>query len=126
MHLETIKIKFHNQAQNATGSSKNATKTLMSEWDKLFSRQRYRPLDRLLDRNDYQFLASRSGCRRMFVNHFRVERTNIFRGYMRCLRKDFDRILSAIKMVMVHSQLDRPDLAWLLMRQRCVFAFAML
>jgi hypothetical protein len=99
---------------------------LNDNWDKLFSPVRYRPLERLLDGKDLQYLSSRPGCGRMLANRFRIERTNIFRGYTRCMRKDFGRVLSAIKVLMVHSQVDRPDLAWLIAKQRFMFAFAMM
>ena len=106
--------------------SPQSASPLNDNWDKLFSPQRYRPLERLLDGKDLEYLSSRPGCGRMLANRFRQERTNIFRGYTRCMRKDFGRVLSAIKVLMVHSQVDRPDLARLIAKQRCVFAFAML
>ena len=106
-------------------NSKTAS-PLSDNWDKLFSPQRYRPLERLLDGKDYQYLASQPGCGRMLANRFRQERTSIFRGYTRVMSKDFGRVLRAIKVLMIHSQVDRPDLARLIAKQRCMFAFAML
>jgi hypothetical protein len=50
----------------------------------------------------------------------------VFRHYLRCLRRDFDRLTTAAKMVLVHAAQDRPDLATTLLKQRLVFNYAML
>ncbi len=99
---------------------------LADNWDNLFNPMRYRPLERLLDGRDFEYLAAQPGCGSKLVRRLRVERTNIFRGYTRCMRKDFGRILNAIKVIMVHSNVDRPDLARLIMKQRFMFGFAMM
>jgi hypothetical protein len=106
--------------------SQTSASPLADNWDNLFNPMRYRPLERLLDGRDFDFLASQPSCGSQLVRRLRVERTSIFRGYTRCMRKDFGRILNAIKIIMVHSNVDRPDLAKLIMKQRFVFAFAMM
>jgi hypothetical protein len=60
------------------------------------------------------------------ANKLRTQRTQIFRGYMRNLETDFGRVCSAIKVVMLQSQHDRPELAEALVRQQVTFACAML
>ena len=99
---------------------------LTENWDNLFCPQRYRPLQRLLDNSDYRYLASQPKCGRALARRYHVERTEIFRGYMRCLRKDFVRVLGAIKVVMLQSRVDRPDLARILFRQRLQFSLGMM
>jgi len=41
----------------------------------------------------------------------------MFRGYLRCLTKDYARLLSGIREMMVESGVDRPDLAKALVRK---------
>jgi hypothetical protein len=60
------------------------------------------------------------------VKKLRSQRTLIFRGYLRSLETDFGRVCSAIKLVMLQSQLDRPELAKGLIRRQATFACAML
>jgi hypothetical protein len=55
----------------------------------------------------------------------RVQRCQIFRGYLRCLNDDFQRICAAIKILMLQSRQDRPDLAGLLVQHQMMFAFGM-
>jgi hypothetical protein len=84
---------------------------------------RYRPLERLLDVQEYRFLESHRGFRRSTIRRYRRRRVQVFRGYLRCLSVDYGRICAAIRLLIVQSPLDRPDLASLLVRQRLVFAF---
>ena len=50
----------------------------------------------------------------------------MFRHYLRCLRRDFDRLSAGAKVVLVHAAEDRPDLATTLLKQRWLFNYAML
>jgi hypothetical protein len=87
--------------------------------------ERYRPMFRLLDESDCEFIASElpgsSELRR-----FRAERRSLFRVYLRNLGADHARIVGAIRDLLVQSQLDRPDLAKALYRCQCMFALAMI
>ncbi len=95
------------------------------EWCRDFSIARYRPMERLFVEEDYDFLSSQPGFHPSISRKLRSERRRIFRHYLRCLRRDFDRLLSAAKLVLVHAAQDRPDLAKMLVRQRLVFQYAM-
>ena len=55
----------------------------------------------------------------------RTERCQVFRGYLRSLRADFQRVCAALKLLMVHSRYDRPDLASVLIQQQVRFECGM-
>jgi hypothetical protein len=54
----------------------------------------------------------------------RSERRKLFRRYLACLTKDYGKLLAGIRMVMVQSGVDRPDLAKALAKNRALFAIA--
>jgi hypothetical protein len=96
------------------------------EWEGLFSLSRYKAMERLLDQTDQQFLSSHPKFNHVDEKKFRSVRLKIFRGYMHQLSEDFNRICKALKVVMVESRSDRPDLAGLLMKQQFTFSLAMM
>ena len=97
-----------------------------SEWIDDLSLDRYRPMLHMLDSGDIAFLRSQPGFTPDMATKLRTQRTQIFRGYLRSLETDFGRICSALKVVMLQSQHDRPELAEALLRQQVTFACAML
>jgi hypothetical protein len=99
---------------------------ITSEWIGELSIERYRPMMRLLDGTDLAFLRSQPGFTARMATELRVQRCQIFRGYLRCLDSDFGRVYAAIKVMMLQSRRDRPDLAAVLLQQRAQFACAML
>ncbi len=99
---------------------------LPDDWEEMFSPARYRAMERLLEETDYQYLASRSGNNKTLEKQLRERRMRIFQAYINCLSQDFTRICKAIKKVMVDSQVDRPDLAGLLMKQHFIFTLTAL
>jgi hypothetical protein len=80
---------------------------------------------RLLDSGDLQFLRSQPGFTPQMASKLRVQRCQIFRGYLRCLNGDFQRVCAAIKILMLQSRQDRPDIAGLLVQQQMSFACGM-
>jgi len=94
------------------------------DWDAICSPTRYRVMERLLAEADQKLVAS-IGDRSM-ARKFRKVRVKIFRGYMMQLSEDFSRICKAIKLLMVTSQVDRPDLAGFLMKQQLIFVLVMM
>ena len=71
----------------------------------------YTPMQRLLSPPDAAFLASRRGMKPSTLRRFRSDRRKIFRRYLRCLAFDFAQISAALRVVMVHSDYSRSDLA---------------
>jgi len=107
------------------GSSGNGL-PVTSEWIDDLSLDRYRPMLRMLDGSDIAFLRSQPGFTPDMARKLRAQRTQIFRGYLRSLETDFGRVCAAIKVVMLRSKHDRPDLAEALIREQMTFVFAML
>ena len=86
-----------------------------------FSIEAYRPMERLFDETDFEFLASQPGYDPSIARKLRAERRRIFRGYLRCLISDFNRLVHLAQLAMVHSSEDRPDLARAIFRLRLNF-----
>jgi len=87
---------------------------------------KYRPMERLLQEEDFRFLAAQRGYRPSLGRRLRTERRRIFRGYLRNLSRDFGKLSAACQMLMVHAAEDRPELAASLMKQRVFFGLGML
>ncbi|SRR5579864_1008085 len=96
------------------------------DWEDVFSPGRYKAMERLLEETDYQYLSATSGDNKKLQKRLRNQRVRIFGSYVICLSQDFTRICNAIKKVMVDSQVDRPDLAGLLMKQHFLFTVTVL
>ncbi len=60
------------------------------------------------------------------MRRLRSQRAQVFNGYLRCLKLDFSRICAAIKLLMVQSRHDRPELAEALICHQFLFASGML
>jgi hypothetical protein len=90
-----------------------------------FSLEKYRPMERLFSQQDYEFLSSQPGFSPKLVRRLRAERRRIFRRYLQCLSRDFDRLYAATKLLLLHAPEDRPDLALTLLRQRMTFRYAL-
>lgn len=82
---------------------------------------RYRPMLRLLSNDDLNFAARNPQLRAKIA----ARRRELFRGYVRCLTKDYGRLLASVRRLMVESGVDRPDLAKALAKNRFVFALAL-
>src|SRR5579872_252732 len=80
-----------------------------AEWIDELSIERYRPMMRLLNGGDLEFLRTQPGFTSKMETKLRIQRCQIFRGYLRCLSSDFGRVCAAIKLVMLQSRHDRPD-----------------
>jgi hypothetical protein len=99
---------------------------LTAEWISDLSTERYKPMMRLLNSADIEFLRSQPGYTRNMEATLRMQRCQVFRGYLRCLNSDFHRVCMALKIVMAQSDRDRADLASVLMHQQMMFASGML
>jgi hypothetical protein len=82
-------------------------------------------MERLLNNEDFAFLAKQPGFTPTMGRRFRSERRRIFRGYLRLLRHDFARATTACHLLTVHSAEDRADLAAALMREKVRFGLGM-
>ncbi|MCP5117054.1 MAG: hypothetical protein GY953_40030 [bacterium] len=91
------------------------------DWLKKFSVESYRPMERLLSEEDFRFLRTQAGYELKVEKQLRAERRKIFRAYLQNLGRDFNRLHLALRLVILHSPEDRPDLAAALIRQRLRF-----
>jgi hypothetical protein len=98
---------------------------LTAEWIDQLSIEYYRPMMHLLDAGDLEFLRTQPGITPEMAAKLRVERCRTFRVYLRRLRGDFQRVCAALKLLMVHSRYDRPDLAGVLVHQQVMFECGM-
>jgi hypothetical protein len=80
----------------------------------------YRPLHRLLDPADFEFLRRR-GIGEARIKKLIVERRGIYRLCLRSLASDFKAVHRTLNMVLIQSRVDRPDLAAELAKQRLTF-----
>jgi len=64
---------------------------------------------RLLHNVDVEFMKTFPGYTGSIGKTFRIKRARLFRQYLRDLETDFLQINGAIRMVMLNSQIDRPD-----------------
>jgi hypothetical protein len=76
---------------------------------------------RLLADEDFRFVSANP----ILKKHLRTERCRLFRGYLRCLTRDYGSLLAGLRHAMVHSGIDRPDLAHALVQSRFRFAMAL-
>jgi len=104
--------------------SRDRIHVLPGDLESILSPGRYRPMERLLAEADQKLLEA-SGDPAL-QRKFRKIRVKICRGYMQQLSDDFNSICKAIKMLLVTSKLDRPQLAGRLMREQLVFILAMM
>jgi hypothetical protein len=98
---------------------------LTAEWIDELSIERYRPMMHLLDASDVEWLRGQPGFTPGMAAELRIERCQVFREYLRCLRTDFQRVCAALKLLMLHSRYDRPDLANVLVHQQVMFECGM-
>jgi len=82
---------------------------------------RYAPMQRLLSANDLELVATDLQLVKALRNH----RCQVFRGYLRCLTKDFGALLGGVRQMMVESETDRPELAVLLVRSKYTFVVSL-
>jgi hypothetical protein len=107
-------------------ASPKSAHPVTAEWIEELSIDRYRPMLRLLDDRDVRALQRQPGVPHERIAQFRHERTRIFQKYLRRLSGDFASICLALKIVMLQSQVDRPDLASTLLRAQIRFGAGIL
>jgi hypothetical protein len=95
-------------------------------WLSELSTERYRPMLRLLDATDFQFLRAQKGFTSEMERRLRRQRVQAFRGYLLLLVADFDRIVAALRVILVQSAQDRPELASLVLQRRLSFAMGLI
>jgi len=100
------------------------TLPVTADWIEELSLERYRPMMRMLDEQEFRELRSQPGFTPKMLEELRRQRCQIFRGYLRSLRGDFGRVCLALKLLMMQASEDRPDLAGILLRTQMAFAWS--
>jgi hypothetical protein len=90
------------------------------EWVAEFSPARYRPMERLLSEDDFELVARKAGDRSA-APRLRSERRRIFRLYLSQMNRDFTRLQTIGKLMVLYSPQDRSDLVWIMLRQEAKF-----
>jgi len=93
-------------------------------WLEEFSLESYAPMERLLDASDFRFLAAQPGYRPEMGKRLLSQRRKIFGQYLGLLIRDFNQLHFLARLMLVHSEQDRPELARELFRQQVRFYFA--
>ena len=97
---------------------------LSPEWINELSTDKYRNMMRLLNRRDLDDLRSRPDYSKTMAAEFRRERSRLFKEYLNAMSVDFERICMAIRILMLNSNSDRPDLASTLFQSQFMFTLA--
>ncbi len=100
--------------------------SVSTEWIAELSPDRYQPLLRLLAQGEMDFLRSQPGFTRQMLGAIRRHRAGVIRAHLGEMCEDFSRICAALKLMMVQSGTDRPDLAITLLRAQAAFTRGML
>ena len=95
-------------------------------WIDELSVGRYEPMKRLLAPEELEFVRAHPRCTPGKAAEFRRERCRLFESYLHCLHADFQRVSMALKIIMVQSRYDRPDLAALLIRTERAFVLGLM
>lgn len=90
-------------------------------WHKDFSVEKYRPLERLLSEDDVRFLKEQPGYEPGMEKAFRRERRKVFRSYLKNLGQDFNRLHSALRLMVLYAPETEANLATKLVQQKAVF-----
>lgn len=92
-----------------------------ARWLDEFSLDKYRPLDRLFDSADLQFVAAQPGYTASLGRKLASSRRAAARLYLSELTVDFDRLVRLGREMVVASPQDRADLATTLLNQWLTF-----
>ena len=82
---------------------------------------RYRPMTRLLDQEDFDFLASQPGFRPEIARKLRSQRRRVMRLYLRALSKDFSQLHARARRLVAAAPEEHHNLVGVLIRQRATF-----
>lgn len=95
---------------------------MSSDWFLERPSERYRPMLQILSQDEILQMRAQPGFTPRMESALRRERCEAFQRYLRALREDFSLCSLALKMVILQSQEDRPDLAIAVLRNQATFA----
>ena len=86
---------------------------------------RLRPMARLLQEADFEFLAKQPGYRPEIARNLRRRRLEIFQTYLSYMGAEFHRLHRILRIMALTSAADRGELSKLLVEQRLLFTVRM-
>lgn len=89
------------------------------------SSMRLAPMRRLLQEEDFQFLASQRGFTPEIAKSLRTKRVAIFKQYLTQLSAEFHRAHLALHTLTLYAKVDRSETLKILLQQRMLFSFRM-
>jgi hypothetical protein len=95
-----------------------------ADWLQAFTLDRYKPMHRLLDDRDYQFLEAQPGYDRRIGQNLRRQRIAVFRAYLSELSLDVDRLHWMGRLVVIAGA-GSPELSDELFRSKLRFTKAL-
>jgi hypothetical protein len=95
-----------------------------TEWFESFSLDSFAPMERLLDKSDFEFLSRQPGYRPEMGGRLLKQRKKLFLSYLRLLTGDFNQLLQIARLMIVYSNEDRAEFAKVLWRQQVTFYLA--
>lgn len=87
---------------------------------------RLRPMGRLLNEADFEFLSQQPGYRPEIGRELRRRRLALFRTYLAHMKVEFHALHQKLRLLALYSPTDRSDLSRLLLEQRMLFGYRML
>jgi len=105
-------------------ASRFDAKACSPQWLDEFSPESYAPMERLLDRSDFEFLATLPGYHAAIGKKFLAERRKTFYEFLALLIRDFNQLHFVARQLLVAAAEDRPDFARALWRQQIKFYFS--
>ncbi len=99
--------------------------TLQPEWFENFTVDIYRPMERLLNEDDFHFLAGQPGYCPALGRSLRHERRRVLRQYLRSLKRDFNRLVHVARVMIVYSTADETEFQMALWKARLGFMVTM-
>lgn len=92
-----------------------------SQWVSRFSVAKYRPMGRLLLNDDFEFLRRQRGYQPDIAKTLKAERRQIFRCYLRAIKRDFNRLHRIARFMVIYAPDAQPELVGALARYRWTF-----
>ena len=105
---------------------KTRVEDITPEWIEGFSAASYRPMEALLNDEDFKFLSRQPGFDLALYRKLRRDRLRIFRQYLNRLVGDFNRLHLAARVLVAHTEEDSSDLIARLIWLKLRFAVALL
>lgn len=95
-------------------------------WLNRFSMGRYQVMARLFSEADFEYLKKQAGYQPEIERRLRKKRCEVFRSYLKLLRRNYRQLEAVLLVLLASSPKDRPELAKGLVYRRLLFEWAVL